>query len=393
MTCNYKKEIRLRTQLDIFDPIPDHDHGIEENPKYLTSQLITYLGNKRSLLDFIGHGIVHAQRRLDSKKIKTFDVFSGSGVVARYMKQFSSLVIANDLEKYSYICNCCYLTNVSEFDFEQYNSLYQELQMRIESGGLIEGLIRQMYAPIDESKISGDDRVFYTVRNAMYIDTVRKFVNDIPDKMRAYFLAPLLAEASIHSNTSGVFKGFYKNSETGIGQFGGTQKNALKRILGKIELQQPILSNFFCDYVCYNQDANKLVKEIQEVDLAYIDPPYNQHPYGSNYFMLNLIIDYSKPEEVSKVSGIPRNWNKSLYNNKHSAYPTFKQLIEDINAKFVIVSFNSEGYISSHDMKQLLSKLGTVMVLEVKYNTFRGCRNLQNRDVHVKEYLYLLEKK
>jgi len=308
------------------------------------------------------------------------------------MKQFSSLVIANDLEKYSYISNCCYLTNTSEFNSELYDSLYRELHSRLDSQGLQEGLIRRMYAPNDENNISLHDRVFYTIRNAMYIDSVRKFIEYVPEEMRVYFLAPLLAEASVHSNTSGVFKGFYKDKETGRGQFGGTHKNALKRILGDIKLQRPIFSNFNCDYECYNEDANKLVNEIYEVDLAYIDPPYNQHPYGSNYFMLNLIIDYTEPVDLSKVSGIPKTWNKSLFNNKQSAYPVLKKLIEDVRAKFVLVSFNSEGFISLRAMKELLSKIGKVSVLETKYNTFRGCRNLQNRDLHLKEYLYLLEK-
>ena len=29
--------------------------------------------------------------------------------------------------------------------------------------------------------------------------------------------------------------------------------------------------------------------------------------------------------------------------------------------------------------------------MEKEYNTFRGSRNLNNRDIHVKEYLYLVE--
>jgi adenine-specific DNA-methyltransferase len=43
-------------------------------------------------------------------------------------------------------------------------------------------------------------------------------------------------------------------------------------------------------------------------------------------------------------------------------------------------------------MKSMLQKMGTLEVLETAYNTFRGCRNLANRDIHVKEYLYLLKK-
>jgi adenine-specific DNA-methyltransferase len=131
---------------------------------------------------------------------------------------------------------------------------------------------------------------------------------------------------------------------------------------------------------------------VPETDIAYLDPPYNQHPYGSNYFMLNLILDYKYPETASKISGIPENWNRSDYNRENHALKALTELVENINSKYVIISFNSEGFISLEEMKTMLRKIGKVEVLETKYNTFRGCRNLNNREIHVKEYLYLLEK-
>ncbi|MHB9293963.1 hypothetical protein Holit_03082 [Hollandina sp. SP2] len=131
---------------------------------------------------------------------------------------------------------------------------------------------------------------------------------------------------------------------------------------------------------------------IPEVDLAYLDPPYNQHPYGSNYFMLNVILDYAYPENTSTVSGIPKNWNRSNYNKGKYALSTLTELVTDIKAKYVLLSFNSEGFIGLDEMKNMLHKIGNVEVLETAYNTFRGSRNLNNREIHVKEYLYLLEK-
>ncbi|MDR1470865.1 MAG: DNA adenine methylase, partial [Spirochaetaceae bacterium] len=146
------------------------------------------------------------------------------------------------------------------------------------------------------NNINVEDRVFYTVRNAMYIDTIRQLIDNVPENYKKYFLAPLLSEASIHANTSGVFKGFYKNRETGIGQFGGLNQDALFRITGDIVLPFPIFSNFETDVLIYNGDSNDIIKELPDVDIAYLDPPYNQHPYGSNYFILNLILDYKYPE-------------------------------------------------------------------------------------------------
>jgi adenine-specific DNA-methyltransferase len=201
-----------------------------------------------------------------------------------------------------------------------------------------------------------------------------------------------LSEASIHANTSGVFKGFYKNKETGIGQFGGLNQDALFRITGDIKLPFPIFSNFDCETIICNKDSNKIIKDLPKVDIAYLDPPYNQHPYGSNYFMLNLILDYEHPQTISKISGIPENWKRSNYNKENHALKTLAELVENIKSKYVLISFNSEGFIGLEEMKSMLTKIGKVEVLEAMYNTFRGSRNLNNREIHIKEYLYLLEK-
>jgi len=375
-----------------------HLHDVETNStspekkEFLTTQLITYIGNKRALLGFIGEGIQRVQKKLNKNKLKMFDVFSGSGIVARYFKQFSELLIVNDLEKYSALINECYLSNESELNISLLREYYDKIIESVNKH-LTKGIISKLYAPNDDKNIASNERVFYTSRNAMYIDTARQLIGKLPQELQKYFLAPLLSEASIHANTSGVFKGFYKNKETGIGQFGGKNQDALFRIMGNIELPFPIFSNFNCDTLVYNEDSNEIIKTLPEVDIAYLDPPYNQHPYGSNYFMLNLILDYTYPENTSKVSGIPENWNHSDYNKKNRALKALTYLVENIKAKYVIISFNSEGFISAQEMKTMLEKTGGLEILETKYNTFRGSRNLNDREIHVKEYLYLLEKK
>ncbi|MDR2050026.1 MAG: DNA adenine methylase [Treponema sp.] len=362
-----------------------------EKKEFLTQQLITYIGNKRALLGFIGDGVKRVQKRLCRDKLKMFDVFSGSGIVARYFKRFSALLIANDLEKYSALTNECYLANQDELDIPLLRNYYDGIVK--ESGSrLIKGLITELYAPEDDKNIKAGERVFYTARNAMYIDTVRQLIEKIPEAERKFFVAPLLSQASVHANTSGVFKGFYKNKETGVGQFGGIDQNALSRITGDIKLPFPVFSNFNCETIVCNGDSNQIVKDLPEVDIAYLDPPYNQHPYGSNYFMLNVIADYARPENTSKISGIPADWNRSNYNRENHALRALTELVENIKAKFVLLSFNSEGFIGLEEMKNMLKNIGGVEVLETKYNAFRGSRNLHKRGIHVKEYLYLLEK-
>jgi adenine-specific DNA-methyltransferase len=365
---------------------------MQENEAYLTRQLITYIGSKRSLLEFIGGGVRKVQRRLNKDRLAIFDVFSGSGIVSRYFKQFADLLIVNDLEKYSRVINECYLSNQNELDMPQLKKYYNEIIGELANKPLKGGLISDLYAPVDENYIKRGERVFYTVRNAAYIDTARQLIGNVPEFYQKYFLAPLLSEASIHANTSGVFKGFYKNNKTGIGQFGGRNQDALARITGDITLPFPVFSNFDSDTIIYAGDANTIIADVPEVDMAYLDPPYNQHPYGSNYFMLNVILDNKRPEKISKISGIPENWNRSSYNKENYAYAALTELVTNIRAKYILVSFNSEGFIGLGEMKDMLGRIGKVEILETKYNAFKGSRNLNNRDIYVKEYLYLLEK-
>jgi len=153
-----------------------------------------------------------------------------------------------------------------------------------------------------------------------------------------------------------------------------------------------VWSNFNCPVNVFREDTNTLVSRLEETDLAYFDPPYNQHPYGSNYFMLNLILSYKRPQTTSAVSGIPPDWNRSAYNKRAEAATAFGALVEKTRSRFILVSFNSEGFIAPDEMRAMLEKAGKVDVFETTYNTFRGSRNLRARQTHVREYLFLVEK-
>ncbi len=361
-----------------------------DNEKFLTEQIITYIGNKRSLLDFIGEAVEKTQKDLKKDKLKIVDLFSGSGIVARYLKKYSSTLITNDLEDYSYTINKCYLSNKSEIDFDELISYYNLLKEQLDNK-LDTGFISEMYAPDDSDNIKMGERVFFTKRNANYIDTCRKIIETFPENIKHYFIAPLLSEVSIKNNTAGVFKGFYKN-KSGKGQFGGEAKNALSRITANIDIPFPIFSDFECEVINYQKDANVLAKELKNLDVVYIDPPYNQHPYGSNYFMLNLVNNYVQPDNVSKVSGIPENWNRSNYNKKKQALESMEDLCRNIQSKYLIISYNSEGFISKNEMVNMLKKIGNVEILEKKYNTYRASRNLINRPLYVSEILFIVKK-
>ena len=363
----------------------------QENPAFLTGQLITCIGNKRALIPYIEREARAIRGELGGRRLVCADLFAGSGVVSRMLKRHSRRLVVADLEEYSCLVNRCYLTNEGTFPRQTWRQLSEEIE-HCAASHKTEGIIAQNYAPRDDDHIQKGERVFYTRENALLIDTYRTLIDQlIPASVQQYFLAPLVTSASVHANTSGVFKGFYKDS-SGTGCFGGQGRDALHRITGKIEMVEPVLSVFDCDVQVIRGDAVTVAPAIGSVDVAYLDPPYNQHPYGSNYFMLNLIIKNRLDVPISRVSGITQDWRRSVFNNPKSALPSLEQVVSSVDAKFVIISYNSEGFISLEQMTAMLTRYGQVKTVAIPYNTFRASRNLHSRSIHVKEYLFVLGK-
>ena len=363
-----------------------------EDPVFLTRQLITCIGNKRALLVPISAAVARVRSRLGGRKLRMLDAFAGSGVVSRLFKQHAESLVSNDLEDYAAAAARCHLRNRRDVDENHLANLTRDLNARVAQTALPTGFIEELYAPRDEERIAPGERAFYTKGNARRLDNYRRLLDALTPDDRAMLMGPLLSEASIHANTAGVFKGFYKDRRTGVGSFGGSGGDALSRITGDIVLTPPVLSRFECEIDVRQSDANELVRQGGAYDLAYFDPPYNQHPYGSNYFMLNLLVNYRRPAQISRVSGIPTDWRRSAYNRRSEALQRLQALVRDTNASFLLVSFSNEGFIAPAAMLDLLRGAGRVEVMETRYNAFRGSRNLRGRSTHVTEQLFLVER-
>lgn len=367
--------------------------GFGECPDFLTENLITYIGNKRALLGPIEHAVQLVRDELGKSRLRTMDAFSGSGVVARLLKQYSSVVVANDLEDYSRVINNCFLSNRRDVNLNHLSVLVESINRAARSEEMPDGFIRRLYAPRDAENIQPGERVFYTPQNAKLIDNYRRLITEQEVELQPFLLAPLLSQASIHTNTAGVFKGFYKDTNTGLGKFGGSGSHALDRIRGEIRLGVPTLSNFETEKLVLSCDVREAVDRVHDLDLVYLDPPYNQHPYGSNYFMLNLITNYAEPSEVSEVSGIPNVWNRSPFNKRPMAAGALAEAIAKVDARYVLISYNSEGFITPSEMRTMLQTFGEIREMQTQYNTYRGSRNLPSREKYVIEHLYLVNKK
>lgn len=370
----------------------DHIQGVLDDPRYLSEQLITYLGNKRSLLGQINTVIETVRERVGGRKLTTCDAFSGSGVVSRLLKRHSTQIWTNDLEEYASVISRAYLTNSVDVPWDVLEESVNRLNRCVEEGGGPAGFFREIYSPKDDRDIKAGERVFYTNENARRLDAYAQLIREEPESLQDLLLAPLLSAASKHANTSGVFKGFYKDSATGKGKFGGSGGDALSRITAPISLSLPVLSKFNCESEVLVGDSADLPGKIEEMDLMYLDPPYNQHPYGSNYFMLNLLVKYEKPQILSNVSGIPSGWNRSDYNVRQKSFDALKALINDSNSRFYLLSFSDDGFLDPKALKVFLMSIGKTQVLDIEYNTFRGSRNLSSRPLKITEHLFLLDK-
>ena len=96
--------------------------------------------------------------------------------------------------------------------------------------------------------------------------------------------------------------------------------------------------------------------------------------------------------QTSALQGIHQRYHHHLYNKKNEALTTLHELCLKINSKYILISFNSEGFIGYKEMVSMLKTLGDVKTYKKKYNVYRGCRNLKNRSLYVYEYLFLVRR-
>lgn len=376
---------------------------------YLKNNLIAYIGNKRRLLPFIENAFLNILE--EDKNIKTaLDLFAGSGSVSRLLKTLNLKVYSNDWEYYSYILNYAHIC-INEKDvknmFKHTGGVENTINIinNIETINDKDRYISKYYAPLDDNNPDlKNERLFYTQYNATRIDIIRHNIEElyknkaINKKEYYYLLASIIYEGATHTNTSGVFKAFHSG-------FGGRNKDALKRILSPISLKELSLYDGIKGEVSM-LDANEYVLKNKDkhFDLIYLDPPYNQHQYGSNYHLLNTIALWDKPEINREIyingkktdkGGIRKDWvkTKSDYCYKKTAKDAFKNLIDNINASHIVLSYSTDGIIDYDDLISILESKGKLKIVTSEYTKYRGAkRSVINKTKNV-EYLFIVDTK
>ena len=350
-----------------------------DTEEYVFSQLIPYIGNKRKLLD-----IIHQAIKLTNIENGTFvDLFSGSSVVSRFAKKLGFRVLSNDWEPYSeqIAIGTVVLNETPKFEnFSGVENVFDLLNNVVP----VEDYVSKHLCPTDDEKLDHEkDRLFFMRKNGMKIDAMRELISKWVEEHKisqnefSYLMASLLYSVSYVSNTSGVFKGFHRG-------WGGSNGTAQYRICSDISLKPPILFNNDQDNISIREDAGVLVNRLTEIlgkipDIIYLDPPYNQHPYGSNYHVLNSITLWDKPDFPEKItrgtkSAIRLDWRtkrKSAYNSRPKAVQEFQELIDNISSKFILTSYSTEGNIPLNDMMKILGSKGTLRVVKREYVRYR----------------------
>ena len=376
-------------------PDPDGPHGLtgmEWSParhaalltgEYLFSQLIPYIGNKRKLLGLIAQAIAatgEAPQHTDF-----IDLFAGTGVVSRLAKQLGFRVLCNDWEPYSEEINRCYVAQSRAPAFHGGRD-YGQVMAELNALPPLEGWITRHLCPDDDVHYdTARDRMFYMRKNGMRIDAIRtqiaRWEHDglLDEGQKACLLAPLLYSASYNSNTSGLFKGFHHG-------WGGRTGTALYRIAADLALRPARFIDNGHAHRVLRMDAHvlaaSLAGEVGEAAIAYIDPPYNQHPYGANYHVLNTIALWDSPPLAPKITGrdkaaIRQDWRterRSPYNHRRQALAAYRQLLSVLDTRWIATSYSTDGFIALKDMLRANCERGAVQVFTRPYKRYRVSR-------------------
>lgn len=133
-------------------------------------------------------------------------------------------------------------------------------------------------------------------------------------------------------------------------------------------------------------------------DILYLDPPYNERQYAPNFHVLESLTVWDKPQ-LKGVSG-QRDYSdkKSLYCQKGHASEALRDLVEQADVRYIVMSYNNEGIISRDSLLDILSSVGNVQEYRRDYRRFRTESNNEHRhykdcDDKVVEHLYIVGKR
>ena len=317
------------------------------------------------------------ESRVESEEPLTlFDTFCGTGAVSDRLKNKFNLVI-NDNLKWATVYTAGRLY-ASSCHFERLG--FDPFAFLNQSDEKVQGFIYKNYAPTESS------RMYFTPENAARIDYFRKQIEEwhknklLSEAEYMLLLASLVESVSRVSNTAGVYGAFLKKWDG--------------RALKPIEFIKPAYNA--CDSLnikIYNDKTENIISDVK-CDILYLDPPYTQNQYGTQYHLLETLILNDHPS-VSKVTGSrPVMPMRSDWSKEYKAHILLDKIIANTTARYIVMSYNNDGLMSKEYIEAVMKRYGkpeTYCCKKISYKKYQNWKS-QNHKEHF-EYLFFVEKK
>ncbi|MCW2854551.1 MAG: methyltransferase [Marmoricola sp.] len=291
--------------------------------------MIKYLGSKRLLVGVLGDIAETVGART------ALDLFTGTTRVAQELKGRGIHVTAADIASYSAVFSDCYIaTDARAVDANALDEALAELS------GLpgVRGYVTETFC--EQSR-------FFQPHNGIRIDAIRDAIETrfASSPLRPILLTSLIDAADRVDSTTGLQMAYLKEWAP--------------RSYDTLELRRPVLLNGPGRTV--SGDAQVIASKLPRVDLAYLDPPYNQHRYFTNYHVWETLVRWDAPEHYGvacKRLDARAEETKSVFNRKREMPIALAELIGAVNAEVVVVSYNDESWVPAEDMTTWLLDAG-----------------------------------
>lgn len=333
-----------------------------------------YIGGKSLMLNSL-YDVIQAQ----APRVNTIlDACTGSGVVSHFFKYHGYSVHSNDALYFSYVLSRGLIqpnfVRPEVLDWiEDLNTFIPNINnMKAE-----DCFIYQNYSPHDDCT-----RMYFQCRNALKIDYIRQQIENHRQQLNEdeyfYLLACLISAVPYVANITGTYAAYLKKWDI--------RSNKLLDFVAipLLEGQQPC--------VTYNESINDLCGHVA-TDLTYLDPPYNERDYLSNYHILETIARYDYPL-IGGVTGMRQEGRfKSDFCKKGSVHNAFVNFLNRVQSQYVIISYNNEALLPTAELSEIVRQAGvpdTFRLYEYDYRRYKN--KIPNNAAGLKEQLYFIRK-
>ena len=307
--------------------------------------MIKYLGSKRALMPVL-ESLFAA-----SGASSAVDLFTGTTRVAGAMKQLGMHATAVDTASYSEVFSKTFIElDSTTVDVKELEAAISYLNSLAGSSGYF-------------TEVFCEKARFFQVTNGKKIDSIRNAIESEFKTSWMYFplLSSLLIAADKVDSTTGVQMAYLKTWS--------------RRSFMNLELKVPELLPG--KGASIRSDASEAVSSIGEVDLAYLDPPYNQHRYFGNYHIWETLVRWDEPEYygiANKRIDARDSSNKSEFNSKLSLPSALRKLISRLDTKILVLSYNNESWLSRRELTDMCSRFEAVRILDFDSKRYVGAK-------------------